>query len=84
MQRLFTKVRFGNTPEKPTARARATYDRSVLALKLKPIIAKQAKERQTLGLKSDEGGRTDEALGKIAGVGKDTIHKVETKRAFTR
>lgn len=55
----------------------SAYDRSVLALKLKPIIAGQAKERQTLGLKSDEGGRTDEALGKIAGVGKDTIHKVE-------
>ncbi len=54
------------------------YHRCLLALKLKPIIAKEAKKRQTLGLKSDEGGRTDEALGKIAGVGKDTIHKVET------
>ena len=55
----------------------SAYDRSVLALKLKPLIAEKAKERQNLGLKSDEGGRTDEALGKIAGVGKDTIHKVE-------
>lgn len=55
----------------------SAYDRSILALKLKPIIAEKAKERQNLGLKSDEGGRTDEALGKIAGVGKDTIHKVE-------
>lgn len=54
------------------------YDRSVLALKLKPIVAKEAKKRQTLGLKSDEGSRTDKALGKIAGVGKDTIYKVET------
>lgn len=59
----------------------SAYDRSVLALKLKPMIAKQAKERQTLGLKSDEGQRTDETLGKIAGVGKDTIHKVETIEA---
>lgn len=55
----------------------SAYDRSVLALKLKPVIAEKAKERQNLGLKSDEGGRTDKALGKIAGVGKDTIHKVE-------
>ena len=56
----------------------SAYDRSLLALKLKPTIAEKAKERQTLGLKSDEGGRTDKTLGKIAGVGKDTIHKVET------
>ncbi len=54
------------------------FDRAELALKLKPIIAKEAKKRQNLGLKSDEGGRTDEALGKIAGVGKDTIRKVDT------
>ena len=54
------------------------YDRSLLALKLKPIVSKEAKKRQNLGLKSDEGGRTDETLGKIAGVGKDTIHRVET------
>ena len=42
-------------------------------MKLKPIIQARAKERQTLGLKSDEGGRTDAELGKIANVGKDTI-----------
>ena len=53
------------------------YVHSVLALKLKPMIQKEAKKRQTLGLKSDEGGRTDTRLGKIAGVGKDTIHRVE-------
>lgn len=47
-------------------------------MKLKPIIQAKAKERQTLGLKSDEGGRTDAELGKIANVGKDTIRKVET------
>ena len=55
----------------------SAYDRSILALKLKPMIAEKAKERQNLGLKSDEGERTDVALGRIAGVGKDTIHKVE-------
>ena len=54
-----------------------TYNRSVLALELKPLIQKQAKERQNLGLKSDEGTRTDVALGKLANVGKDTIRKVE-------
>ena len=52
-------------------------ERSELAIALKPLIEKKAKERQTLGLKSDEGGRTDVELGKIAGVGKDTIRKVE-------
>ena len=55
----------------------SAYDRSILALKLKPIIAEKAKERQDLGLKSDEGSRTDVQLGKLAGVGKDTIRKVE-------
>lgn len=55
----------------------SAYDRSILALKLKPVIAEKAKERQNLGLKSDEGQRTDVTLGKLAGVGKDTIHKVE-------
>lgn len=52
--------------------------RSELALKLKPLLTAQAKNRQNLGLKSDEGGRTDAALGKLAGVGKDTVRKVET------
>ncbi len=54
-----------------------TYNRSLLALELKPLIAERAKERQNLGLKSDEGTRTDVALGKLANVGKDTIRKVE-------
>lgn len=53
------------------------YDRGVLALKLKPLIQVEAKKRQNLGLKSDEGKRTDETLAKIAGTGKDTIRKVE-------
>lgn len=53
------------------------YVRAELALKLKPMLEKQAQERQYLGLKSDEGSRTDVELGKRAGVGKDTIRKVE-------
>ena len=44
---------------------RRGYDRSVLALKLKPVLAEKAKERQTLGLKSDEGSRTDAEVGKV-------------------
>ena len=59
----------------------SAYDRSVLALKLKPVIAEKAKERMLAGKsdpnqKSDEG-MTSKALGKIAGVSHDTIHKVE-------
>ena len=53
------------------------YERARLALRLKPVLAEKAKERQTLGLKSDEGGRTDVAIAKVAGVGHDTIAKVE-------
>ena len=53
------------------------YERARLALRLKPVIAEKAKARQTLGLKSDEGGRTDVAIAKAAGVGHDTIAKVE-------
>ena len=59
----------------------SAYDRSVLALKLKPVIAEKAKERMLAG-KSDpnqksDKGMTSKALGKIAGVSHDTIHKVE-------
>ena len=53
------------------------YERARLALRLKPVIAEKAKERQNLGLKSDEGGRTDVAIAKVAGLGHDTIAKVE-------
>lgn len=57
------------------------YDRSLLALKLKPMIEKQAKKRMLSGKKdpnqkSDEG-MTSKQLGKIAGVSHDTIHRVE-------
>lgn len=62
----------------------SAYDRSVLALKLKPLIAEKAKENQVrttenrVSQKSDEQKvSTKDALAKIAGVSHDTIHKVE-------
>ena len=59
----------------------SAYDRSVLALKLKPVIAEKAKERMLSGKanpsqKSGQG-KTDKELAKVAGVSHDTIHKVE-------
>ena len=65
----------------------SNYDRSLLALKLKPMIAKKAKEKQAeyhgnqhdgLHQKSDkEQINTKKELATIAGVSHDTIHKVE-------
>ena len=63
----------------------SAYDRSVLALKLKPVIAKKAKEketeRKTTYQKSEKSSLpkcdTAKELAKIAGVSHDTIHKVE-------
>ena len=53
-----------------------------LALVAKPLLAAQAEERMRAGVAdprpiSDEG-RTDVALAKLAGVGKDTLRKYET------
>lgn len=61
----------------------SAYDRSVLALKLKPIIAEKAKENQANHTeqgyqKSDKPITTAKELAKVAGVSHDTIHKVET------
>ena len=61
----------------------SAYDRSILALKLKPMIAEKAKEKQTTHTeqgyqKSDKAEHTAKELAKIAGVSHDTIHKVET------
>jgi ssDNA-binding Zn-finger/Zn-ribbon topoisomerase 1 len=61
------------------------YQRSELALKLKPLIQAKAKENQFAGKKIDlsqnsvEGKRVDtqKELAKIAGVSHDTIFKVE-------
>lgn len=62
----------------------SAYDRSILALKLKPMIAEKAKENQLrtsenrVSQKSDEQRiSTKKELAKVAGVSHDTIHKVE-------
>ena len=59
------------------------YDRSVLVLRLKPILAKEAKKNQRLGGKGSQKSvnhsvDTQKELAKSAGVSHDTIHKVET------
>lgn len=65
----------------------SAYDRSILALKLKPIIAEKAKEKQV-----ESGGAvpqksakppvdTRQELAKVAGVSHDTIAKVEKIQA---
>lgn len=53
-----------------TKSERASYMRKLLELE-----QKKAKERQNLGLKSDEGGRADEETAKQFGIGKDTMRK---------
>ena len=65
------------------------FQRSELALRLKPKLAQEAKERQgervdlkeDISVKSCESnrtGRTDHKLAKIAGVSEKTIHNTET------
>lgn len=60
----------------------STYDRSILALKLKPVIAEKAKVQQgartDISQKSVKSCDTQKELAKVAGVSHDTIHKVET------
>ena len=62
-------------------KGKSAYDRSVLALKLKPLIAAQAKEQQgtrtDISQKSVKSHDTQKELAKVAGVSHDTIHKVE-------
>ncbi|MFC0132010.1 hypothetical protein CR105_16045 [Massilia eurypsychrophila] len=63
------------------------FARTALALKLKPLLELRARERQahgqtapgrTLSLNSDEALiRTDDSIAKLAGVGRDTVRKVE-------
>ena len=63
----------------------SAYDRSILALKLKPVIAAKAKEQQirkpTDSVLQNSGEqkpiRTDKEIAKAAGVSHDTIAKVE-------
>ena len=62
----------------------SAYDRSVLALKLKPLIAEKQRQKQIKGgkekvqQKSVEPTTTQKELARVAGVSHDTIHKVET------
>lgn len=59
----------------------SAYDRSILALKLKPVIAEKAKANLHQGQKPLQKSAnpidTREELAKVAGVSHDTIHKVE-------
>ena len=67
----------------------SAYDRSILALKLKPIIAEKAKENLKVGAeitntglqKSVKAVNTQKELAKVAGVSHDTIAKVEKIQA---
>ena len=58
------------------------YQRSELALKLKPLLVENARERMLAGKPTDPGqnsgqGQTNKALAHIAGVSHDTISKVD-------
>lgn len=58
------------------------YQRSILALRLKPVLEEKAKERMLSGKElnpeqKSEQGKTADNLAKIAGVSRDTIYKVE-------
>lgn len=60
----------------------SAYDRSVLALRMKPLIAEKAKQQQASHSdqgyqKTDKPVHTSKQLATIAGVSHDTIHKVE-------
>lgn len=59
------------------------YQRSLLALQLKPVLAKRAKDNERLGGKGSQKSvnhktDTQKELATAAGVSHDTIHKVET------
>ena len=53
------------------------FQRSELALKLKPTIQEEARQRQRSHLPKSGEATTEKKLGALAGVGKDTIRKVE-------
>lgn len=62
------------------------YDRSILALRLKPVIAERAKQNERLGGKGSQKSvnhktDTQKEIAKLAGVSHDTIHRVETIEA---
>ena len=60
------------------------FDRICLALKLKPMIAAQAKKNSLANLKQSDsadepnlGSRTNDKIAEIAGVGRENVRKVE-------
>lgn len=57
----------------------SAYDRGVLALRLKPLIQKQAKKNQKAGTSVQSGTKvnTGAELAKIANIGRSTLAKVE-------
>ena len=62
----------------------SAYARACLALKLKPLFTTQAKQNSLSNLKQKEktecpklGTRTDDKIAKMAGVGRETLRKVE-------
>ena len=76
-------VRFLASSARIRSRSARSAIRSELALKLKPLIAAQAKKRMADGAKgvqisAQAKGKTRDDLAKAAGVSHDTIHKVET------
>lgn len=58
------------------------YQRSVLALKLKPVIAEKAHGRKVAHVQNSAQAKTREQLATIAGVSHDTINKVERIEAI--
>jgi ParB-like chromosome segregation protein Spo0J len=64
-----------------TRRQLNNFQRTVLALKLKPILEAIVKRNESLGGKGDRNltplGRVDDRIGKRAGVSRDTVIKVE-------
>lgn len=57
------------------------YERSRLALRLKPVIAEKAKERMLNPMQNSAQGTARDELASIAGVSHDTIAKVEKLEA---
>ena len=59
----------------------STFDRICLALKLKPLISANSKQRMLKGTSDSmpnlAQGTTNEQIAKLAGVGKETVRKVE-------
>lgn len=57
------------------------YQRTELVLRFEPYFREEARKRKQSGIKADEGtphvGKTCDALGRMAGVSRDTVQKVQ-------